>query len=120
MKRLEFGLAVIVLCLSLGASGDPAEAVLRGEVVDMHCYLTRGERGPGHAGCANACIGRGVTPGFVADDGRVYLLLGERPLSVKDAIGGMAGEPVVARGVLVERDGVRALQLRNLERATSR
>jgi hypothetical protein len=120
MRRAEAALAGLTLALSLASYGDAAEVSLSGEVVDMHCYLTRGERGPGHAGCANACIGRGVTPGLIADDGRVYLLLAERPVSVKDAVAGLAGEPVVARGVVVERDGLRALQLKTVERAASR
>lgn len=110
-----------VVAAGLGASSAAQDATppvqrLTGEIVDMHCYLVRGERGPGHAGCANACLGRGVTPGFVAEDGRVYLLLAERPVSVKEAVAGLAGERVVVEGQTVERDGLRALQLKRVER----
>jgi hypothetical protein len=41
------------------AREDSAESAFVGEVVDLHCYLTRAARGAEHAGCANACIGRG-------------------------------------------------------------
>jgi len=120
MRQTSFGLAGVLLGLALVAAGDekaaPAETSLQGEVVDLHCYLTRGARGSQHAGCANACIGRGVTPGFVAEDGRVFLLLAERPLSAKDMLAGLAGEPVRVRGTIVERDGVRGLQLKAAER----
>jgi hypothetical protein len=120
MRQTSFGLAGVLLGLALVAAGDekaaPAETSLQGEVVDLHCYLTRGARGSQHAGCANACIGRGVTPGFVAEDGRVFLLLAERPFSAKDMLAGLAGEPVRVRGTIVERDGVRALQLKAAER----
>ena len=112
--------AVLVALVVLGAHGrwgDAAEDVtLSGEVVDLHCYLTRGARGPDHAGCANACIGRGVTPGFVAEDGRVFLLLAEKPFSVKDQVAGLAGQTVMVRGAAVERDGLRGLQLKAIER----
>ena len=115
-------LAIAAACL-LGIGGpvavrsaETADVTLTGEVVDLHCYVTRGAAGPDHAACANACIGRGVTPGFLADDGRVFVLLGGRPFSVKDQIAGLAGETVTLTGTPVERGGVRALQLKTVER----
>jgi len=115
-------LAIAAACL-LGIGGpvavrsaETADVTLTGEVVDLHCYVTRGAAGPDHAACANACIGRGVTPGFLADDGRVFLLLGGRPFSVKDQIAGLAGEKVTLTGTPVERGGVRAIQLKTVER----
>jgi hypothetical protein len=122
MKKAVLALAVAGM-LGMGGgsvrSADTADVTLAGEVVDLHCYLTRGASGPEHAGCANACIGRGVTPGFLADDGRVFLLLGGRPFPVKDQIAGLAGEKVTVTGTPVERGGVRALQLKTVERRPS-
>ena len=119
MKKAVLALAVAGM-LGMGGgsvrSADTAEVTLAGEVVDLHCYLTRGASGSEHAGCANACIGRGVTPGFVAEDGRVFVLLGARPFPVKDQIAGLAGEKVTLTGTPVERGGVRALQLKTVER----
>ena len=120
MKRAV--LAVVVACV-VGLSGpvavrsaETADVTLTGEVVDLHCYLTRGASGAEHAGCANACLARGVTAGFRADDGRVFVLLGGRPFPVKDQIAGLAGEKVTVTGTPVERDGMRALQLKTVER----
>ena len=119
MKRAAMAIAVAGM-LGMGGgsvrSAETADVTLTGEVVDLHCYVTRGAAGPDHAGCANACIGRGVTPGFLADDGRVFVLLGGRPFSVKDQIAGLAGEKVTLTGTPVERGGVRALQLKTVER----
>ena len=105
---------------TFGQSPATAEVTLKGEVVDMHCYVTRhgGEgRGAGHAGCANACINRGVTPGFVASDGKLYLLFDEKPFSVKEKIAGLAGQQVTLTGTVVERDGVRAILFKSAEAA---
>ncbi|HKP87707.1 MAG TPA: hypothetical protein VJZ26_16520 [Blastocatellia bacterium] len=102
----------------LGQSPEAAEVAIKGEVVDMHCYITRhgGQgSGPQHAGCANACINRGVTPGFVASDGKLYLLFDEKPFSVKEKIAGLAGQQVTLKGVIVERDGVRAILFKSAE-----
>jgi hypothetical protein len=113
---------VLALACLLGLSGRPVrsadttDVTLKGEVVDLHCYVTRGAAGPEHAGCANACIGRGVTPGFVAEDGRVFVLLGARPFPVTDQVAGLAGEKVMVTGTPVDRGGVRAFQLKTVER----
>ena len=90
---------------------------LKGEVVDMHCFVTRhgGEgRGASHAGCANACLARNVTAGFVATDGKVYLLFDEKPFPVKEKIAGLAGQSVTLSGDVVERDGVRGILLKSI------
>lgn len=115
-------LAMVVACvLGLGGpvalrSAETADVTLTGEVVDLHCYLTRGASGAEHAGCANACLARGVTAGFLADDGRVFVLLGTRPFPLKEQIAGLAGEKVTLTGTPVDRSGVRALQLKTVER----
>jgi hypothetical protein len=117
-------LAIGLLAISVehqvvfGQSPTPIEVTLKGEVVDLHCYVTRhgGEgRGPAHAGCANACINRGVTPGFVASDGKLYLLFDEKPFSVKEKIAGLAGQQVALTGTITERDGMRAILFKSVE-----
>lgn len=99
------------------AADAPSTVNLKGEVVDMHCFVTRhgGEgRGASHAGCANACLARNVTAGFVASDGKVYLLFDEKPFPVKEKIAGLAGQTVTLTGAVVERDGVRGILLKSI------
>lgn len=121
-KTRRAGWMALVLTVA-GASGAQApaapEVTLAGEVVDLHCFLTRGARGAEHAGCANACLGRGVSAGFLADDGRLFVLLAERPVSVKDAVAGLAGARVTVKGSVVERDGLRGLQVKSALRTAA-
>ncbi|MEW6210510.1 MAG: hypothetical protein AB1631_19240 [Acidobacteriota bacterium] len=114
MKKL-----IVLLALLLTADGEKKEVTLKGEIVDMHCYISRhnGGQGAAHAGCANSCISRGVTPGFVAEDGKLYVLLNEKMIPVKDKIIGLAGQTVRLTGFLLERDGVRAIELVRVEAA---
>ena len=100
-----------------GQAADAPTVTMKGEVVDMHCFVTRhgGEgRGASHAGCANACLARNVTAGFVATDGKVYLLFDEKPFPVKEKIAGLAGQAVTLTGAVVERDGVRGILLKSI------
>ncbi|MBK6316686.1 MAG: hypothetical protein IPF53_20965 [Blastocatellia bacterium] len=95
--------------------GDKKPVTLKGEIVDMHCFVSRGERGPDHAGCANACISRGVPAGFITDDGTLYVLLDEKPISVKEKVAGLAGKTVTVTGFPVERNGIKGLQLQSVK-----
>ena len=119
---LRIGAVVLLVALSSVAqppADDAAAVTLRGEVVDLHCYITRGATGPDHAGCGNACLSRGVSAGFLADDGTLYVLLSEKPFSAKDAVAGLVGVKSIAKGKRVERAGVKALQLTSIERRSA-
>ena len=114
MRRLLLVGLMAALAFVSGAQPGPEgrpPVTLRGEVVDLHCYITRGAKGPDHAGCGNACVSRGVSAGFLADDGTLYVLLSEKPFTAKDAVAGLVGTPAIAKGRVVERGGVKALQL---------
>jgi hypothetical protein len=108
-------LAVLFLLAFSGVADDAAQVTLTGEIVDLHCYTARGAKGEEHAGCSNACISRDVPAGFLADDGTLYLLVNEKPVSVKEKVAGKAGKKVTAKGKVVERNGVKALQLTSVE-----
>jgi hypothetical protein len=101
-----------------GAEEKPVAAVtLKGTVVDMHCYVTHGIRDAKHTACSNACIARGVPAGFLADDGKLYVLFGPKPFSVKETVAGMADVPAILTGTPVERNGIRGIQIEKIERA---
>ena len=95
-----------------------AAVTLKGTVVDMHCYVTHGIRDAKHTACSNACIARGVPAGFLADDGKLYVLFGQKPFSVKEKVAGLADVPAVLTGTPVERGGIRGIQIEKIERAT--
>jgi hypothetical protein len=94
-----------------------AAVTLQGTVVDMHCFVTHGIRDAKHTACSNACIARGVPAGFLADDGKLYVLFGQKPFSVKETVAGMADVPAILTGTPVERNGIRGIQIEKIERA---
>ena len=103
----------------LGAEekGTGTPVTLRGTVVDMHCYVTHGLNDAKHTACSNACIARGVPAGFLVEDGKLWVLFGEKPFSVKDTVAGMADVPAILTGIPVERAGIRGIQIKSIERA---
>lgn len=108
-------LALVVLLSAFSGVAEEAQVTLTGEVVDLHCYISRGNKGEEHAGCSNACISRDVPAALLADDGTLYLLVNEKPVSVKEKIAGKAGKKVTAKGKVIERSGMKALQLASIE-----
>lgn len=103
--------------LSLGCSGlllatEPSgenSATVKGEVIDLVCYTDSGARGPDHADCAKVCINAGLPVGLRAEDGKVYMLVGEhKPLN--STLAQYAAKTVTMRGKLVSRDGINMLE----------
>jgi hypothetical protein len=93
---------------------------LRGTVVDMHCYVTHGIHAADHTACANACIARGVPAGFLAEDGTLYVLFGEKPFAVKEQVKDLADVPVLLTGTPVVRGGVKGIQIKTIEKTASK
>jgi hypothetical protein len=113
MKSMN--IAPLLFLLAFAGSAADGVVSLRGEIVDMHCYISRGAHGAEHAGCGNACINRDVPAGLLAEDGTLYLLVNEKPVSVKEKVAGKAGQKVVATGKILERNGTKAFQLVSIE-----
>jgi hypothetical protein len=109
-------MAAALVAGSEGSAEEGREATIEGTVVDLHCYVTHGKDPVEHAGCSNACIARGVPAGFLAKDGTLYLLMEEKPFSVKERVAGMAGIRARAKGKIVERAGMKGLQVTSIEK----
>jgi hypothetical protein len=114
MKRIAF-VSLALLLLALTAIAGDEQVTMTGEIVDLHCYTASNKHGEEHAGCSNACISRDVPAGFLAEDGTLYLLVNEKPTSVKEKVAGKAGKKVTVKGKVVERSGMKALQLASVE-----
>lgn len=120
-KTFVIGIALLIVAALVagnrlvGADEKPAVVKVKGTVVDMHCYVTHGIRDAKHTACSNACIARGVPAGFLGEDGKLYALFGEKPLSVKDTVAGLADLPATVTGTLVERGGIRGIQMKSIE-----
>jgi hypothetical protein len=102
-----------------GQENKDKEITIEGEVVEMHCYLTRhgGEgKGAQHAGCTNSCIRKGGAVGFVSKDGELYVLLSNTSAPIKNRVLGLGGKKVKITGIEVERQDVEAIKVRKIER----
>jgi hypothetical protein len=82
---------------------------IKGEVLDMACYIDHGATGADHADCAKKCISMGLPVGIKGADGKTYLLIGEhKPLNKQ--IADSAAKTITVRGKLSSRDGINMIE----------
>lgn len=90
-----------------GSKGE--EKTVKGEVIDMACYVDHGATGQKHADCAKKCIESGLPVGLKAADGKTYLLIGEhKPMN--DELAQYAAKEITVKGKVVSRDGVNMIE----------
>jgi hypothetical protein len=56
------------------AKGPPRATTVRGEILDMSCYVARGFRGAAHRDCGLKCVASGVCMGIIGADSMLYML----------------------------------------------
>ena len=109
-KYIAFSVAVVAAGLiaawSVRAADEASnEVTVKGEVLDMACYVDHGAHGEKHAQCAATCIESGLPVGIKGDDGKTYLLIGEhKPLN--KTLAEYAGKTITVKGKLASRDGI--------------
>src|SRR5437899_9661003 len=111
MKRQILGSA-IVLSVSLIALAQPKGATLtiKGEAVDLWCYMEGGDRGPAKKECATACAKAGNSIGIVDASGTVYLASGlQDHQPARDVLIAKMNEPVEVTGTLVKKGGAQMI-----------
>jgi hypothetical protein len=91
------------------ASGQEPVTV-KGEIVDLACYLSKGSKGKRHKTCAELCAKKGLPIGVLAENGDVYLLIEDHDNpapyeSAKD----FAGEDAEITGKKFDKGGVRSI-----------
>ncbi len=94
----------------LGAESSGGETKsIKGEVVDLMCYLDHGAKGDKHKGCANKCIKGGGPVGLLTSDDQLYLVVGEhKPMN--DELAEKAAQTVTLKGKVVERSGMKMIE----------
>ena len=113
-RVITFGLMVAVVMViapvanTFAADNAAKDVVLSGEPVDMVCYLG-GKSGPGHAGCARACVNKGNPIGLVVKDGDdsvLYLVLADGGKASKDLMAAHMGANVDVAGKASKKNGM--------------
>src|SRR5262249_6716948 len=83
---------------------------IKGEAVDLWCYMEGGDRGPAKKECATVCAKAGNAIGIVDAKGQVYLAAGlQDHQPAKDLLIAKMNEPVTVTGTLVKKGGAQMI-----------
>lgn len=89
---------------------------VKGEVLDMNCYMDHGAHGAKHAECAATCIKNGSPVGILSTDGKVYLMVADHGNEDPyDEVRKHAAENVQVSGKYANRNGVQALIIESVK-----
>lgn len=99
-----------------GAGGKPV--TVKGELVDMACYMAHEGKGKKHAKCGKMCVLGGAPLGILGPGGAVYLLIEDHSsaktkkpyLQAKELV----AESVTITGQTYQRGGVQAIVVENV------
>jgi hypothetical protein len=56
---------------------EAKDTTVKGEILDLACYVGHGAHGASHAGCAASCLKGGQPMGLLGTDGTVYILFAD-------------------------------------------
>ena len=87
---------------------------IRGEVVDLACYLTEGAQGVAHSDCAQKCITSGLPVGIKTADNKIYLAISGEHGPANATLAPLAGKQVEAEGTVSEKDGVSLIAIKKV------
>jgi hypothetical protein len=83
---------------------------VKGEIVDLACYLSKGSKGKRHKTCAELCAKKGLPIGVLNDAGDVYLLIEDHDDPAPyEAAKELAGEQAEVSGKKFTKGGVQSI-----------
>jgi hypothetical protein len=91
------------------AAASSDNATVKGEVIDLICYVDHGATGEKHAACAKTCIESGLPVGIKAEDGKTYVLVGDhKPMNSE--LAQYAAKTITVKGKVASRDGINLIE----------
>ena len=94
------------------AFGQPKgpKVTIKGEVVDLWCYLEAGDHSAKHKDCATACAKAGNPIGILDAKGNVYVAVGLQDHQPgQELLAGKMAETVTVTGTLVKKRGTQLI-----------
>ncbi len=121
MKRFVAAAALTILVASAAFAATPQEMMepttINGTVIDTACYAA-GKHGPEEEGCTKMCLNMGVPASFLTESGEVLVLLPPADAGEMDAfksLKGHAAQEVAITGMVMDRDGLKAMTVMKVE-----
>ena len=109
--------ALLFLGVLIALAQPKGETVkVKGEVVDLWCFLEGGDRGADHKQCAISCAKAGNPIGLVTEKDEVYVMMGVKDHQPgKDVLIDKMAETVTVEGTLVKKGGTQVIYVSSVK-----
>ncbi len=112
---LKTSLMTLFTLFCLSAFGQTTQTV-KGEVLDLSCYMDAGAKGKAHYVCTRACLDKGLPAGILGSDGKVYLLVeNHRKAAAYNTAIQHGGDIVTITGKVFNKGGVQSLYVEEIQ-----
>jgi hypothetical protein len=111
---LALGALLALPAVKVGAADDAATKSIKGEIVDLMCYLDHGAKGEKHKGCAEKCIKGGGPVGLLSGED-LYLVIGDHK-PINEELASKAAQTVTLKGKVVEKHGMKMIENAEIEK----
>src|SRR5262249_3617792 len=92
------------------------KVTVKGEVVDLWCYLEGGDHGAEHKDCAVSCAKAGNPIGLATEKGDVYVMMGMKDHQpAKEVLLSKMAETVTVEGTLVKKGGTQVIYVSSVK-----
>jgi len=117
MAVLLLTMTALTLGVFVALAQPKGETVtVKGEVVDLWCYLEDGSHGAGHKQCAIACAKAGNPIGIVDAKGNVYVAMGIKDHQPgRDVLLDKMAQTVTVTGTLVKKGGTQVVYVTSVK-----
>jgi len=122
MKRTIVSVfAGALLLLGFGSTVALAEpqgetVKVKGEVVDLWCFLEGGDHGADHKACGVACAKAGNPIGLLTEKGELYVMMGMKDHQPgREVLIDKMAETVAVEGTLVKKGGVQVIYVSSVK-----
>jgi hypothetical protein len=105
---IGLGALLALPAVNRGADSDAATKTVKGEIVDLMCYLDHGAKGEKHKGCAGKCNKSGGPVGLLSGED-LYLVIGDHK-PINDELADKAAQEVTLKGKVVEKHGMKMIE----------
>ena len=117
-RRILSVAAALVLAGTWLAFAQPKgdEVTVKGEVIDLWCYLEGGDHGAEHKDCATMCAKAGNPIGILDDKGNIYVVMGLKEHQAgKELLSDKMADTVTVAGTIVKKGGVQVIYVKSVK-----
>ncbi len=122
MKRQSFALAAMLIALltinstEAMSQSKSKDKTIKGEVIDLWCYLDDGSHGASHKECATTCAKAGNPIGILDAKGNIYVAMGSNDHQPgREILIDKMSDTVTVTGKLVKKGGTQVLYISSVK-----